>query len=257
MLYADGYLDAGSASIVELHLAECPLCRQEHFEIREIRNRLRQMSRPEIPVGLANTVKRVVNNEIRLGRPVKYRFYNGFGDWIRMQVMPYGVGVFASVAIAFAFVSVLFSSINTPVRYGSSTQTGPGVSTSSMLATSSDPLSASDYASQRLDVANESPSINPKGALIALTKSLVRGDMKDDEVVVVADVFGNGLARISDVVEPSRDRNAVVELERALETDPAYAPFVPAVMDQRSNNVRVVLRFQSVDVSTGIRPRKR
>jgi hypothetical protein len=93
--------------------------------------------------------------------------------------------------------------------------------------------------------------------LIALTKALVRGGMKDDEVVVVADVFGNGLAQIAEVVEPSRDRRAVGELEKALDSDPAFAPFVPANMENRPDSVRVILKFQSVNVSTGSRREKR
>jgi len=89
------------------------------------------------------------------------------------------------------------------------------------------------------------------GALVALTKSFVRGKMKDDEVIVVADVFGDGLAQISEVIEPSRDLQAVRELQEALKTNPAFAPpFVPANLDQRSNTVRVVLRIQRVDVQT-------
>jgi hypothetical protein len=92
---------------------------------------------------------------------------------------------------------------------------------------------------------------------VALTNSLVRGEMKDDEVVVVAEVFGNGLAKIDEVIEPSRDRRAVGELEKALESDPAFAPFVPADMDRRPESVRVVLKIQNVDVNTGISPRGR
>ena len=106
------------------------------------------------------------------------------------------------------------------------------------------------YANTRLAFAGESPSINPQGALVALTKSLVRGEMKDDEVVVVADVFGNGLAQIAEVVEPSSDRDAVMELQKALQSDPAYAPFVPANLDQRSETIRVVLKIQNVNVHT-------
>jgi hypothetical protein len=80
--------------------------------------------------------------------------------------------------------------------------------------------------------------------------------MKDDEVVVVADVFGNGLAQIAEVVEPSRDRRAVAELQKALESDPSYAAFVPSEMENRPESVRVILKFQSVDVSTKISVRK-
>jgi hypothetical protein len=105
-------------------------------------------------------------------------------------------------------------------------------------------------------VAGESPSVNPQGALVALTRSLVRGEMKDDEVTVVADVFGNGLAHIAEVVEPSHDRNAVAELQKALQSDPAFAPFVSADLDQRSDPVRVVLKIQNVNVSTKLPARK-
>lgn len=107
-----------------------------------------------------------------------------------------------------------------------------------------------DYAIARLAISRESPSVNPQGALIALTKSLVRGEMRDEEVVVVADVFGNGLAQIAQVVEPPDDRRTIEELEKALESDPAYAPFVPASFDKRSDRMRVVLKIQNVNVET-------
>jgi hypothetical protein len=119
-------------------------------------------------------------------------------------------------------------------------------------------LSAPDFDMPRLAISGESPSVNPQGALIALTKSFVRGKMEDDEVVVVAEVFGNGLARIDEVVEPSRNRRAVRELENALKSDPNYAPpFVPAHLDQRSDTVRVVLKIQSVNVDTHLKPERK
>lgn len=258
-LYADGYLDAGEAARVQAHLAECPVCRDLHFELREIKNGLRRLSRPAVPAEVVISLKRAVADEVRLGRSAKYSFSQDVRQWMRMTLMPYGVGVFASLTVALLFLFVLFSNTAMPGRYSAFNRGDANTDQANTLAGITDPLdiSPAGYASTRLDVAGESPSVNPKGALIALTKSMVRGGMKDDEVVVVADVFGNGLARISEVVEPSRDRNAVVELERALESDPNYAPFVPAVMDQRSNNVRVVLRFQSVDVKTGLKKRKR
>ena len=101
-----------------------------------------------------------------------------------------------------------------------------------------------------MSVAGESPSINPQGALIELSRSLVRSGMKNGEVVVVADVFSNGLAQIAEVVEPPRNVSAVVDLEKAFDADVANAPFVPAALDSRSDSVRVVLKFQSVEVNT-------
>ena len=107
---------------------------------------------------------------------------------------------------------------------------------------------ADRYADSRIAIAGESPSVNPSGSLVDLARILVSDDIKDDEVVVVADVFGNGTARIAQVVEPPRNARAARELDRAFHSDLAYAPFVPAGMDQRSNSVRVVFRMQSVIV---------
>lgn len=111
-------------------------------------------------------------------------------------------------------------------------------------------LSPDDYTYSNIAISGESPTVNPRGALVALTRSLVRGEMHDDEVTVVADVFGNGLAQIAEVVEPSGDANAVDELQKALQSDPAYAPFVPAKADRRSETVRVILKIQNVNVRT-------
>ncbi len=184
-------------------------------------------------------------------------------EWLALGVMPYGVGAVASLLVAFTFISVMYSGIGVSDPLSASMRkNSPGAP---LLAANKNPfhetilpeLSQTDYAFSRADVGGESPSLNPQGALIALTKSLVRGRMKDDEVVVVADVFGDGLAQIAEVVEPSRDRRAVSELQKALDSDPAYAPFVPANLDKRSDNIRVVLRFQSVDVSTTQKHRRR
>jgi hypothetical protein len=118
-------------------------------------------------------------------------------------------------------------------------------------------LSPYEYAFSRHAIAGESPSINPQGALVALTRSLVRGKMEDEEVVVVADVFGNGLAKIAQVVEPSDDDRSIRQLQRALESDPVYAPFVPASYDRRSETMRVVLKIQNVNVKTWLDSPKR
>ncbi len=75
--------------------------------------------------------------------------------------------------------------------------------TSSLDRVIGDAIPAREYALARLTVAAESPSVNPHGTLVELTKALVNGDLRDDEVVVVADVYENGSAHIAEVVEPS------------------------------------------------------
>jgi hypothetical protein len=217
-----------------------------------------------MPVSLSDTIKRSVRTEIVTQKQSWIPVAPDVREWLQMRVMPYGVGVFASVLIGVTFLTMLFSGIgNTeqlsvaqrPTRYDSSM----------LLASNSDPftelmtedITAAAFARSRTGFADESPSVNPQGALIALTRSLIRGGMKDDEVVVVADVFGNGLAHIAEVVEPSNDRRAVAELEKALQSDPAYAPFVPSDLENRRDSVRVVLKFQSVDVNTNPQPSQR
>ena len=258
-LYVDGVLDDSETASIQQHLEACPLCRQKYSEYREISSNLRQMGRPEISIALKNSIKQNVCAETRDSQTTWLPFSPDVREWLQMRVMPYGVGVFASFLIGVTFLTMMFSRMLQP-----DVPMARGGDTSVMLAGNRNPyggfdpaeISPVDYAQTRLGFASESPSINPRGALIALTKSLVRGGMKDDEVVVVAEVFGNGLARIDEVVEPSRDRQAVSELEKALDSDPAYAPFVPNTMENRPESVRVVLKFQSVDVSTTLKRRK-
>jgi hypothetical protein len=167
--------------------------------------------------------------------------------------MPYVVGTAATIVFGFTLLWALLLG-SEPQPFIAKVGTSTPKDSSPIFLSATDPYTAEltpvDYANSRLSIAGESPSVNPRGALVALTRSLMRGSMKDEEVVVVADVFGNGLAQIAEVVEPTHDRNTIIELQKALQTDPDYAPFVPANMDRRSETMRVVLRIQSVDVFT-------
>ncbi|MGI8787388.1 MAG: hypothetical protein ACR2HG_06475 [Pyrinomonadaceae bacterium] len=176
-----------------------------------------------------------------------------------MRFMPYAVGTALSLLLGLSLLWTLLSAANSNEKNVELAKYEP-ITKSSVLLTSNPntlddevELNAADYAAARLSVSGDSPSLNPHGALVALTKSILRGKMKDDEVVVVADVFGDGLAQIAEVVEPSSDRRAVGELEKALKNDPNYAPFVPASYDQRSDTVRVIFKINRVDVQTHIK----
>ena len=240
------------SDVLKSHLETCPLCRQQFDEFREIANGLRLMRRPEISAKLKNSIRQNVRSEMRKDQTVWLPISSDIREWLTMSFMPYSVGVCASLIVSLTFLTMMFSGMLKPVvspisKGGSSTLLA---SNRSPFDDTSADISPSEYAKTRLGFGQESPSINPHGALIALTRSLVRGGMKDDEVVVVADVFGNGLAQIAEVVEPSRDRRAVSELEKALDSDPSFAPFVPTSLENRPESVRVVLKFQSVNVNT-------
>ncbi|CAN5466869.1 hypothetical protein BH10ACI3_BH10ACI3_22560 [soil metagenome] len=258
-LYVDGHAASIENQPLKAHLSACPQCRQKYDEYREIRSGLRQMARPEISVALRNSLKDAVRAELRVQKQTVVPVSTDIREWLQMRVMPFGIGVFASLLVGVTFLSMMFSGMLKPGELPiAKIKNDPSI----MLASNSNPfrendpmqISPADFAQTRLAYSSESPSINPQGALIALTKSLVRGGMKDDEVVVVADVFSNGLAQIAEVVEPSRDKKAVEELEKALDSDSTYAPFVPSNIEKRPDSVRVVLKFQSVDVSTSSKP---
>lgn len=222
-----------------------------------MRNALRRMRRVEMPPALSRIIKDAAIGERRKISDSLFTFPADVREWFELRLLPYGAGVMATLLVGFIFVAMLFSNL---VDHGQSRTSVSSV----LLASNRDifdnskvgPVSPEEYAQTRLAVAGESPSVNPNGALIALTKTLNNGDMKDDEVVVVADVFGNGLAQITEVVEPSRDQRAVEQLAKALATGPAYAPFVPTTLENRPENMRVVLRFQSVNVSMNQKRRR-
>lgn len=256
-LYADDFVGESDAASLKDHLETCPLCRSRFADYRVIKSGLKQLRRPSISTALRNSLKENVRSEIRVEKETWLPVSRDIREWLQMRVMPYGVGVFASVLIGVTFLTMMFSGMLKPGRLPVASSGGSSI----MLAANSNPytrhdadeISPTEYAQTRLGFATESPSINPKGALIALTRSFIRGGMKDDEVVVVADVFSNGLAQIADVVEPSRNQRAVSELEKALDSDPSFAPFVPSAMENRPDSVRVVLKFQSVNVNTGVK----
>ena len=261
-IYLDDLLSAGERSVLDEHLAQCTLCRQKLADFQDLRNNFRAMARPEIPNYVLNSVRSAV--ELKAAER-QFSFFNeeNFRRWVELRLMPYSVGVVASLLMAFLVLGTLLSGVQ-PIETAKLDRTYP----SAIMLSNSKPLpdfdwndialSPQDFAHNRISVSNESPSVNPAGALIALTKSLVRGEMKDEEVVVVADVFGNGLAQIAEVIEPPRDSQVLYDLDKALRTDAAYAPFVPAVMDNRADSMQIVLKIQRVDVNVKkLRSRKR
>ncbi len=259
-VYLDDILTAEERASVDEHLVQCPLCRQKSAEYQALRNSLRVMARPELPNDLLVSLRsRVALETGAVEQKPESVFTENFRQWLLMRFMPYSVGTVVSVALTFGLLWALLIDVDKFGRNNEIARLQP-IGKSTVLLTNQNAglreadFGVTDFDTPRLAISGESPSINPQGALIALTKSFVRGKMKDDEVVVVAEVFGDGLARIDEVVEPSRNRRAVRELENALKSDPNFAPpFIPAHLDQRSDTVRVVFKIQSVNVNTNLR----
>ena len=257
-LYFDDVLSPEERDVLDDHMPRCPLCRQKLIDYQDLRNSLRAITRPEMPTGVLNYLRATVAAELLPNTAAPgFQLVEDRRNWFDVWLMPYAVGSFTSLVIGFTLLWVIMSSEFQAGIADASIASKSDSNSTILLARaerSGNPdtidLTPSEYAATRLEFSGESPSINPSGALIALTKSFVRGEIKDNEVVVVADVFSNGLARIAEVVEPSHDLQAVAELQRAFESDPSFAPFVPANLDQRSETVRVVFRIQRVNVST-------
>ena len=258
-IYLDDILSESERDVMDAHLVRCPLCRQKLADFQSLRNNLRVLARPEIPQNLIHAVRMAVAEELQT-KPQTI-FSESFRRWLELRLMPYTVGVVATLFFAFLLLGVMLSGAN-PNRQTSDIVR---LETSKVMLTNSSRnlseyrtfnedeellITQEDFARHRISVSGESPSINPTGAIVALTKSLVRGNMKDDEVVVVADVFGDGLAQIAEIVESPRDDKTLENLKKAFNADAENAPFVPASMDNRADSVRVVFKIQLVDVIT-------
>ena len=246
-LYADGFSDDADSGGVKGHLDACPLCRQRYVELREVTADLRRMRRPDMSAVLRHSIKQNVLAETQ--RSSWAPLAPDIREWLMMRLMPYGVGVLASLMIGVTFLTALFSGAFQPQTASVAIRNDPSM----MVASNRDPydmiISPLEYTRTRLAFANESPSINPQGTLIAITRSLARNSKKDDAVVVVADIYSNGTAHIAEVIAPSNNANAVAQLEKAFYTESGASPFVPASLENRPESVRVVLQFQTVAVN--------
>jgi Putative zinc-finger len=243
-LYVDDQLALPVRAACDEHLRECPVCRAELAEMRAIRRGLAVLARPLAPPGLASSINDALSIEAaaRQRQPV-LPFSVKLAQWLRPRLMPYTVGSLASVLL----FGVMFNALRPHMR---------ALSEAAIAAREADfvgtegpsiyePITPELFAAQRTPFNGESPSLNPRGALAALTRSQSRGPEGEDDMIVVADVFSNGRASLADVVQPPRDRRMLDEFQVALRKN---AAFVPAYYDRRPETMRVVFVVQKVDV---------
>jgi hypothetical protein len=168
--------------------------------------------------------------------------------------MPYTVGSFASVIMFFLmfaalrphFVALREASIqNSSVIMLHTTDADVRYDLNRPVT----PVTPEDFAASRAPFAEESPSLNPGGALAGLTRDYTHPHTNyyrdADDMFVVANVFSDGSASLTDVVQPPRDKRMLTEFESALRQD---AAFVPASLDRRPDTMRVFFLVQKVDV---------
>ncbi|HEV7645700.1 MAG TPA: zf-HC2 domain-containing protein [Pyrinomonadaceae bacterium] len=238
--YLEDELTADERTAVESHVDVCPLCRIKLAEYQELSRELRTAAAPAISDSLVHSIQNTLRVELAVQKKQPVRSLRAkLQEWLEPRVLPYGVGTFASLTL----FSLLTLGIMLPASdLNEREQT---VSRASIDG------ATFRYAAERSDVAQESPSLNPNGALVAMTAAMAHSGRKNKEIVLVADVFSDGLARISEVVQSSPDEKTMQALEKAMEQVPETSPaFVPARLDGRSDVVQIVLKIHEVDVTS-------
>ncbi|HEV8135221.1 MAG TPA: zf-HC2 domain-containing protein [Pyrinomonadaceae bacterium] len=242
--YIDDCVSLPTRVAIDEHLNRCPVCRSEVAQLRSLTRRLASLSQPIPPADLAETITDLFVIEAAAQRQapnpsLSYRV----ARFLQPRLMPYTVGSFASVimfALMFAALRPHFVALREAALQSHNVIVlhTPGYDLTR-------PVTPEDFAASRAPFAEQSPSLNPGGALAALTRAYARPHPESDDMVVVADVFSNGAASLADVVHAPRDRRMLDDFESALRQD---AAFVPASMDRRPDTMRVVFAVQKVDV---------
>lgn len=241
--YIDDALSLPVRVTIDEHLNECPVCRAELSEMRRFTRSLRQLAQPVPPPDLATSI----TNALAIESAARRQTYRSFGDrialWLEPRLMPYGVGAFASVLLFVSMFVALrphFEALQMAARRNQT-----------VLAFDSgydinQPVSPADLSARRAPFTEQSPSLDPSGALAVLTSTPdVPVYEDDDDMIVVADVFSNGSASVADVVQAPKNRRMLTEFELALRQS---AAFVPASLDRRPGSMRVVFSVHKVDV---------
>lgn len=242
--YLDDVLSLPLRVAVDEHLNACPVCRAHASELRTLSRSLSQLARPVVPADLASSITYSLMNEAaaQLQSP-ELSFRERIALWLEPRLMPYGVGAFASV--------VLFVSMFAALRPHFVALQEAARQSNSLLARYdlNQPVTPADFSARRAPFAEQSPSLNPDGALAVLTSSYAQPHrdlyQDGDDMIVIADVFSNGAASLADVVQAPRDRQMLADFEVALRQS---AAFVPASLDRRPDTMRVVFTVQKVDV---------
>lgn len=250
--YLDGALSHEASTALAEHAGACPVCRHQLEETRALVRGLSLMARPAPPPDLSASIRDalVIERAARNATP-SLSHAERVTHWLGVRLMPYSVGAVYSAVLFIAVFGGLRQQLivlrnlaeaqalenGQPVRWADG-RSGYDVTR---------PLSPDLAAAARAAYGPESPTLNPRGALAALTLAPPSdGNPDDDDMIVVADVYGNGSASLAEIVEPPRNRRMVEDLQAALRKSPA---FVPASLDRRPQTMRVVFVLQKMNVA--------
>jgi anti-sigma factor RsiW len=250
--YLDGVLARGASAALDEHLGVCPVCRGQLEATRSLVRGLSLVTRPSPPANLAGDIRAslVIERAARAAsEPAP--LHERAALWLKLRLMPYAVGAVYSMVLFVAVFGALRQQLIVlrnlaEARY---LEEGNPAWADGRGYDVTRPLSPDLAVAARAPFTSESPTLNPRGALAKLTLAPASdGNPEDDDMIVVADVYGNGRASLAEVVEPPRNRRMVEELQDALRKNPA---FVPASLDRRPQTMRVVFVLQKMNVGDG------
>lgn len=253
-LYVDDMLALPARTAVDEHLRQCPVCRAQLIETRSMIRSLGTLARPLAPPDLAASINDALMIEAAARqRAPKLAWRVRLSEWLRPHLMPYTVGALASTLLFLGMFAALRTSLMAFRDWDNASRASQQMSYRFLYVQDGEsgydinqPVSAAGLSAQRAPFATESPSLNPRGALAALTRAHAQMAVDgDDDMIVVTDVFSNGIASLADVVQAPRDRRMLDAFQNALRKD---AAFVPASFDRRPQTMRVVFVIQKVDV---------
>ena len=252
-LYVDDCVSLPARVAIDEHLDRCPVCRSEVVELRSLTRSLSLMTRPKPPKDLADTISDLLTIEAAARRQAPPpSLGRRIARFLEPRLMPYTVGSFASVVL----FTLMFAALRPHfvALHEAALQNSGGVIVLNAYREPGydlyQPVTPEDFAASRAPIGELSPSLNPGGALAALTRayahphpSYSEGDA--DDMIVVTDVFSNGAASLAEVVQAPRDKRMLDDFESALRQN---AAFVKASLDRRPDTMRVVFSVQKVDV---------
>ena len=249
-LYIDDCVSVPTRMAIDEHLDRCPVCRAEVAQLRSLTRQLSNLARPVPPSDLNAFITDRLIIEAGAQRQVPDPSWSHrIARFLQPRLMPYTVGSFASVIMFTLMFAALRPHFVALREAATQHQTVIVLRTPTFVYDLTKPVSPEDFAASRAPFAEQSPSLNPGGALAALTRAYAHPHSSStddpDDMIVVADVFSNGAASLADVVQAPRDKRMLDEFESALRQD---AAFVPASLDRRPDTMRVVFAVQKVDV---------
>jgi Putative zinc-finger len=248
-LYFDDGLSVEARSACDRHLDVCPVCRATLSELRTITRSVGMLTAPTMPAHLVTSINRKLVGEVATRQR---RAQETVGDFLLELLQPFMMRYAASsLASILLFAGVFLGFRPHMIALHEAAVALDSAELISPIGSYdlNQPISQQSYSALRAPFNAESPSLNPSGALatLAWVQPPARNHRREDsdDMVVVADVFSNGVASLTDVMQAPRDRRMLDEFQRALRQD---AAFVPASLDRRPETMRVVFSVQRVDV---------